>query len=238
MLTVSSVVDNANVPTGFTVTVSGSGGAVVTILTCHADTPFAGVQFQSVGTLTGDGSLAVQCPAGFYFVTAMTSTAIATPVVVAVTNQLEAVGVRVQAAIAARLTLIGMAGIGANVLTQFLPDASEMKYPCAVVHWAGTVESEDSGLNQLDYIAIPIRVDFYDTAFKGSMHEIRNLYLLWREQTGKALRHQPLPGVPESAWCDEQFGAAVDLGAERDNGSYIGSLVIRAVCREPRGIGS
>ena len=237
MLTVTSVADNAAVPTGFTVTVSGSGGAALTILTCHADTPFAGVQFQSVGSITGDGSLAVLCPPGFYFVTAMSSTAIATPVVGIVTDQLEAVGVRVQEFIASRLALIGLAGIGPNILTHFLPDSTEMRFPCAVVHWDGTTESEESGLNSLDYIAYPIRLDFYDTGFKGTQHDLRKMFMMWRQQVGRGFRHQPNGAVPELAWCDVQFGAAVNA-AEAASGIYLGSLVIRAVCREPRGLGA
>ena len=237
MLTVTSVADNAGVPTGFTATVTGSGGAVVTFYTCHADTPFAGNQFQSVGSITGDGSLAVMCPPGFYFVTAITSTAAAVPVVGIVTDQLEAVGVRVQEFIVSRLKLIGLAGIGANILTHFLPDSTEMKFPCAVVHWDGTTESEDTGLNALDYIAYPIKVDIYDTGFKGTQHDLRNQFVIYRQQIGRAFRHQPNGSVPELAWCDVQFGAVVNA-AEATQGIYLGSLVIRAMCREPRGLGA
>lgn len=232
------VTDRAALPTGFTAEVTGSAGGAVSLWIAAADEPFAGITFAQCGARTGDGVLSIEYPPGFVFVTARSGSTCTVPRPLAITDGQDCCGVRVQAAIAARLRLLNLDGIGMNVHEQFIPDATELRYPCANAHWVGTVESEESGLNGMDYIAYPIQVDFYDLPFKGSEHEIRKKYLGWREQTGQAFRHQRLAGVPESAWCEVQFRAAVDVPAATQAGQYLGSMTIKAVCRLARGLGA
>jgi hypothetical protein len=230
--------DRGTLPTGFTAEVTGSAGGAVSLWIAAADEPFSGITFGQCGARTGDGSLSVEYPPGFVFVTVRSGADCTVPRPLAITDGQDCCGVRVQAAIAARLKLLNLDGIGMNIHEQFIPEASELRYPCGNVHWVGAIETEETGLNALDYIVYPVQVDFYDLPFKATQHEMRKRYLNWREQAGQAFRHQRLAGVPESAWCDVQFRAAVDPAAANEAGQYIGSLTVRAVCRLTRGLGA
>lgn len=236
-LTLTNVADLAAVPTGFTAVVAGTGGAAVTIMAAPADRPFSGISFQPVGGRTGDGSVSLAVPAGFYFVIAKIPTDCTVAEAVRVTDGQDVVGVRCQDAVSARLRLLDLEEIGRNVYDQFLPDGSELRYPCAVVHWDESAEAEEVGLNGLDYLVYPIQVHLYDSNFKKTVHDRRKVYLRWRHHVGTAFRHQRLAGVPESAYCDVAFGRAMEPAAEQA-AFYCGTLVVRATCRIPRGLGA
>lgn len=232
-----TVTDNTALPTGFTAAVAGSGGGPGTILVAPADRPFAGIAWDAVGSFAGDGAVAVSVPKGFHFVVARTATDCAVPVALAVTDGLDSLPMRLQAAVAARLKLAALPQIGDKVHEQLMPDATELRYPCAVTHWVRSVTTEEAGLNALDYLSWPVQVDFYD-ANPPTRHTSRGLFLGWLDAAGKAFRHQPLPGVDESAWCDVRFQALVEPLAATEAGYYQGSLVVAVTCREARGVGA
>jgi hypothetical protein len=232
-----TIADLGAFPTGFTATVADSAGAPVSLWAAPADQPFAGIAWAEVGARTGDGPVSVSVPNGFLFVLAKTATDCTLPVALAVTDGLDSLPLRIQAAVAARLRLANLPRIGNKVHEQLMPDATELRYPCAVTHWVGSVASEDTGLNALDYLSWPVQVDFYDQN-PPTAHATRGLFLGWLDAAGKAFRHQRLPGVDESAWCDVRFGPLVNPAAAVEAGYYQGSLVVAAVCREARGLGA
>lgn len=232
-----TVRDHGGLPAGFTAAVAGSGGAAVSILTAPADEPFAGIVWEAVGSRLGDGDVACLMPKGFYFVAAKTAGECAVPTAFAVTDGEDSLPVRCQAAVAARLKLATLPGIGNRIHEQLMPDGTELRYPCAVTHWVRSVATEESGLNGLDYLVWPVQVDFYDVN-PPTVHTGRNRFFGWLDAAGKAFRHQRLAGVSESAWCDVRFGALVDPKAAEEAGYYLGSLTVAVTCRETRGVGS
>lgn len=232
-----TVADRGTTPTGFTATVAGSDGAPVSLWTAPADRPFAGIVWAEVGSRAGDGAAAVDHPKGFVFVLAKTATECSLPEPLAVTDGLDSLPMRLQAAVAARLKLANLPRIGDRVHEQMMPDATELRYPCAVTHWVRSVTTEEAGLNALDYLVWPVQVDFYDHN-PPTAHANRGLFLGWLDAAGTAFRHQPLPGVDESAWCDVRFGPLADPAAAVEAGYYHGSLVVAVTCRQPRGLGA
>lgn len=229
--------DLATTPTGLALTVGGSAGAPVSVYAGPAGEPFVGLGWQLAGTRTGDGALTASLPPGFWFVFARTPAETTLPVTVGVTDGLDPLPLRCQAAVAAGVRALALPEI-AGVYEHGIPDASEMRFPNATVHWVGSAWGEESGLNGLDYVVFPIQIDFYDSGFSGTQHAKRARYLKWLDATGRAFRQQRLAGVPESAYCRMTYRATVDVAAAREANDYQGSLTVAAVVRETRGPGT
>ena len=231
-----TVTDNAAVPTGATVTITGSGGAVVSVYYCPVEYQWQYSQWVLAGTQTGDGAFALAIPPRQYFVFVQTSAATTLPVRFQVTDQLQSVATRCQAGIVNYLLELNLAEIGSSVRGLIWPDEIEIPMPAVLVTSGSGSESEESGLNSLDYVVYPFQLFVLDV-HEANDHTVNPKYQLWRQQINRAFRVLPDLGVPELAYVRMSYGKIADYDNPKWN-KYIGLLTVNCVCREPRGLGA
>lgn len=237
-----TIQDSASLTTtGFVATVAGSGGAAVALHYTQADRPWPLDPWVAGPTRTGDGAMTVNLPKRFYFVYAATATECTPPERVAVTTGEESVAERVQSAAVALLKICTLPRIGESVFNQALLDATELRYPCAVVYLEGLAEGEDRSTNGTDDIIYPLHVLLLNTGVSRTKHTHKAWVQDCRERVGRAFRNVHLPGVPESVLVKVTGGpivqervTAVGLPME----CYAGGFQMRVTCREPRGLGA
>jgi ribosomal protein L30/L7E len=223
--------------TGFNAAVSGSGGGAVV---WHWQTVDGNVRtWETTAGGTGDGTTFIPTSIpGLYWAYAQTTSGPSVPLRVQVTTGRSAVATRCRDSIVATLKLLNLLEIGDNVFAQQTPDETETygAYPCISVNVGGLSESNESGLDGLDYVVYPARVMVIDRA-QPTDHSQLPKYEMWREKIGRAFRTAHLPDVPENAYVRLDFNVIIDPELPAYQHMVTG-LVVRCVCREPRGIGA
>lgn len=147
----------------------------------------------------------------------------------------DAVATRVRAAIKARLLLLDLPEIDGRVYEQFYPDDSAATYPCVFLTLEGQSEQEVESTALSDYVAYPVRVMIADTHHPGD-HTMLAAYEKWRELIAAAFRNHQLAAVPESVRCRIEPLVIADPSLPMYQ-HFVSGLVVRAVCKVPRGLG-
>jgi hypothetical protein len=233
-----TVTNNAGTPTvGAVATVSGTSGAAVTVFHSPADLPWPSGSWTSGGTRTGDGTVPLSLSQRHYFAIAKTASDCSLPVRFAVTDALASVATRCRNGVISILQSLDLAEIGTRVIGQIYLDETEGQFPCLYVYvGGGPSESEEPGLNGLDYIVYPIVIAAVDV-HSPTDHRALPKFELWRQQITRAFRVRPPLGVPELAYVNVRPNAIADQRAAEYQ-KYAGLITLNCVCREPRGVGA
>lgn len=190
--------DNTN-GTGATATVTGSGGAGVSLRTARVtgDT-WPSPVWSAPLTRTGDGTLAVPLRTGSYFGHARAGVEVTPPIWFGVTDPAElAVATRCRDAVAARLALLPLSGLKRIHQETFVESANK-DFPCLVLSVDGQAEQEETGLDGLDLIGHPVLVSICDAGTHlRDRAKLRERYEPWRQKISDALRWQKIDGVSE-----------------------------------------
>lgn len=148
-----------------------------------------------------------------------------------------AVATRVRDSIAERFALTGLPCVAAGrIHKQIFPDPSNMEFPCTLLTTEDVSEEFQPGLNELDYIGRPCRVQIADRVSEYQHDDLPD-YEYWREKLMRAVLHQQLPGVTECIQCEITPYIIADRNLPQYQ-YFVSGFVVRALCREPRGIGS
>jgi hypothetical protein len=230
--------DNATTPTGATVNITGSGGAVVSVYYCPVQYQWQATTWTLAGTRTGDGSFLLALSPQQYFVFAQTSSSMSLPVRFQVTDGLASVAARCAIGIVNYILELNLAEIGSSVVSQIFPDETEIQFPAIVVCNGNNSESEETGLNSLDYVVYPFTLVVADV-HPALDHTVNAKYQHWRQQIARSFRVLPDLGVPELAYVRLNYGAIANYDSENRTANKMVSLMtINCVCRERRGLGA
>lgn len=188
--------------TGAVATVSGSdSGSTNNVYAAIFGGQTGALTWALVGTRTGDGTVAVSLPVGYYVWTVLTTSAGVTTQGNAVWQNLSNTAIesphyQCLVAIQTRLQGLNLEGIGSNVLVKWLPRDLEKvdTLPAIIVAPVGK-EGQGPGLNNHDDIDYPCLVAIIDAQNKDYTANLaRDLY--WRWRVFQSPRHQRLAGVP------------------------------------------
>ena len=228
-----AVVDKAD-GTGATATVAGTGGAGATVFVAQVTGALGSPTWATGGTRTGDGTVNLSVATGLWFAYALVGGSITNLVYFQASSGLSAVATRVRAAVRDTLKLLPYPPF-ANVYEQILPDEANVVFPCVILTVDGMQETESIVVNNRDDIGRPVKVMIADRA---DWRESANLplYEKWREAAERCFRQQQLPGVIESVKCLIEPYVIIDPNA-RHYQHMVTGFVVRAVCREVRGVG-
>lgn len=230
-----TITDNAD-GTGATAVVAGTSGAGVVAHVGQTTGLVGSVPFSFSFSRTGDGSLPFAITRkGLYFAYTLVGGLPVDLSYFAVTDGKHAVATRVRAAVVSTIKSL-LIPPALNVYEQMFPDETNVKFPCVICTVDGTQESEALILNNHDDIGRPVKVMIADRADKWEHRKLPD-YELWRQSIDRCFRNQQLIGVPESVVCKIEPYVIVDPNA-RQYQHMVSGFVVRAVCRETRGIGS
>lgn len=251
--------DNAN-GTGYTATVTDTGGAAVTVYYTPADRPWPGDAWAVGGTRVGDGAVVVPVDPRFYFGYAATATEITPPDRFAVTDGWDEPASVLQDALAALLATLALPSqndfvkqfpigderrTGVKVLTQLHEDASEREYPCLTVTAADATEQQEKGTNCLDDIVYTFPVMLFDAQIGINRQWSRKWVQYVRSKVSKAVRNQHSLGVPSLVQARVRYRQVSVKRQDNIDGAgggtwagYAGGFSIECVNREPRGLGA
>jgi hypothetical protein len=207
-----TVADNANA-TGATATVSGAdSGTTNTVYTADVRALQLGIAppvWTAQGSLTGNGTLALPVPPGFYWAycaSVLAGTALTAPLYFAATRSTQAILTRIRNGVQAKIQGLVLSGSDSNNKLFTLPAAQVyvlqypmevlIKYPCVVVTCEGEQEGVNPSTNATTDTEYPVRVFVADRL--DVLDETRmSVYEKWRQQMMEAFRSQRLAGVPE-----------------------------------------
>ena len=220
--------------TGATATVAGGGAGAANVVTVYKATGRVGSMVGTAYTRTGNGTLSLPVARGLWFALLTTDGVPAGMVYFAATSGLDAVATRVRRAVADTIRLLNIPP-AERVYEQMIPDESNVSFPCVLVTVDGVQESQETGLSTVDDIGRPVKVAIAD---RGGKREAQKLaeYEYWRQSIDRCFRSQQLAGIPESVICRIEPNLIIDPNLPQYDYIVTG-LVVRAVCREPRGVG-
>ncbi len=248
MAAVLTVVDNAAVPSGVVATIAGSGGASTNAMFyMRVDAGQTFTTWQTAGTRTGDGTVAITLNTGIYWFrcdnTSGGSTVTMNFVLLGVTDGLKAVHERIIAGIVAGLpTLIAagkIPGIGSaqRIVDMTELDFTKMDFPalavCTQLSASAPAEQQLGGSNLRDDIGFATYVVFLDNP-GGKYVEARPSFLLARQNIFRWFRQQHLAGVADVYNCKPEPGPVLEI--KRDSLAWVGTtLLLRHLVRDIRG---
>lgn len=226
--------DNAD-GTGAVATVSGGGSVTNTVTVYRVSGSAEVLAAVATGTRTGNGTIPLTLSKGCYFAHLAAAGASAGVFYFAVTDGLNAVQTRVRNAVASTIRLLTIAP-ARNVYEQLYPDDDNVRFPCVLVTLEGVSETTEQGLSTRDDIGRPVKVEIGDRRDKRDNAKMAT-YEYWRQSIDRCFRNQQLAGVPESVVCRIEPNVIVDPELPKFDYVVMG-MVIRCVCREPRGVGA
>lgn len=204
MTMILTITDNAD-RTGAVATIAGSLGAVNTVWT--QQDPLGGQVwpgFVSTGSRTGDGTVALSIPPGYYWAYVQNAAGISNLVRFAATDSTQSVATRLRAALVARLQGLIMAGTpNANIFPALVENMKTIVFPCITVASAGEAERDASQLTGQDDIIYPFRCKINDRRSPDDDSQ-KAVYELWKQQAMRSMRKQRFTTVPESLTCEVQ----------------------------------
>lgn len=236
-----TITDNATDPPAVTVQVSGETGSTVRYYRSPVGGPPEWVLTAAQSSFSHPfPPTAFALAKGAWWVYAADNAAQSAPVLVLVTDGLDSVPTRCRAAIAARIVTLGLTdpdgGGPLPVVEQIYPDETGVStLPCVILSNDGVQEGDFGGVNAFDDKGYPTRVGIVDLQGTPPDHRRLRVYERWRYAIERAFDGQRLPGVPESAYC--RIEPYVIFDPKLPMMSHIVSgLLVRSVCRVPRGL--
>lgn len=241
-----ALTDNGN-GTGLVATVSGSaGGSTNQLFAARHYDGVLSAAWSSLGTRTGDGTIAGSITTmgdyWLYLVSTLGAAVTITPVrAFRVTNgPNDSVFLRILEGVVSRLQSLSLAGISsAEIKYQKIPWKRGSASPGIFV--SPTKESYDAKYNQANEIGYGVQVT---TVMTGNNDLTANLdvQLAWRQAQRKGFEVTPyanggtiLMGVPECYEILHEPGPVIDYGSFV-NQLDVNAFVLRVFCEEPRGI--
>ena len=232
--------------TGLTATIAGGGGSEThTAYYCPISGDINdGSDWVSVTPAVGDGAIDVDCETGHFFVYVSSSSAgLSSVVYMTATSGTTSVHYRCLTSIQARIQLLELTGVDSDSVvirklnsTRGTDDGSGLAFPLVVISPLGAETiSQNMGTNKRDDVGYPTLVSFL-SADNQDLVTNQERYLKWREDVSRAFREQRLPNVGEVYKSVVQPGPIASPQAFWDAGLYHGSIVIRSLSRETRGI--
>lgn len=191
------------------------------------------------GSITGDGTVTLAIPTGFYIFLLVSNGAVACTVYQNFTG-----GPTISEhskclnAFLTGITSLNLQNIKATaILKQWYPtlwrglDTALLPIctiaPCGVMDYPGMVTGSDD-------IANPVIVSFFDSLNQDTSKNI-DRDLLWRQRVSRLFRSQQLPGVP-SVWVVKVVEAPVFDPDALQKGIWASILPFNCISREPRGL--
>lgn len=228
------ITDNGD-GTGATATVTGSGVGVSNVVTVFRATGQTGEMTGTPHSRTGDGTISLPVELGQWFAYATSGGAAAGVFYFAASDVTLAVATRVRRAIKNTLELLSLPP-AQRVYEQMYPDERNIAFPCALVTVEGLSETVAQSFSQRDDIEHPVKVEIADRHGKND-HKMLPTYERWREAFARCFVAQQLAGVPESVTCRVDFNIIIDPNLPNYD-HVVSGFIVRAVCREPRGVGA
>jgi hypothetical protein len=229
-----TVTDNAN-GTGVTAVVAGSGALDVNDFFGARATGLTGPLVPTLyGSRVGNGAIVLPLPLGLWFLYLSSAGVLAQTSYVSSSDSALAVATRCRRSVCDTIRLLTIPP-ASRVYEQSFPDPQNVAFPCVLVTVDGVSETDESGLSTRDDVGRPVKVQIADRRSKSDHAKLPD-YELWRQAIERCFRNQQLAGVPESKIC--RIEPYVILDANLPQFEYmVSGLVVRAVCREPRGVG-
>lgn len=229
-----SIVDNEDGTTA-TATITGTLGDTVSVYTGRVNGQLGAVPMTLAGSRVGDGNLTLTLSRGYFFAYAITpSQARSDLTYFKVTDGQDAVATRIRAGVVATMKLVPIPCC-VNIYEQMFPDESNVSYPCIVCTVDGVQETDESSLSTVDDFGRPVKVLIADRVDKYDHEQLPN-YENWRQALIRCFVNQQIPGVPESVRCKIEPYVIIDPNLPQFQ-HMVSGFVIRAVTREPRGVG-
>lgn len=229
-----TVVDNAD-GTGATATIAGSSGGANVVYVGRVVGTVGNMAVLTSAARTGDGAVTLALAKGLYFAWLVTDGALQAVYYFGATDGLNAVATRCRRAVCDTIRLLNIPP-AARVYEQAYPDEVNVKYPCILVTVEGVGETADQGLSTRDDIGRPVRVGIADRWDRREHTKLPD-WEYWRQCIDRCFREQQLAGVPESKICHIEPYVIIDPNMSQYE-HMVSGLVVRAVCREPRGVGA
>lgn len=240
-----SVVDNAD-GSGVTVSIAGSDPASTNAIAAQQVTGQAGTTWTTLGSRSGDGTLALAVGVGIWWFqclsTTATQAALGNLVQQAVTDGSLAVHEQnlqaVEAAVITMATAGSLPGQPANqVYRQLVLDLKSIQYPAiCILPPSGLGELLNTtfgGTNAEDDVGYPCGI-IHGDRLAGDNAPGRPGYLLIRQRLLRRFRNQRLPGAPNFI-CQAEPAEIVAVKA-LEYQHLAGLIVVRTWNREVRGI--
>lgn len=226
--------DNGN-GTGVTAVVAASAGATNQFYAARVTGGTETLVTTLYGTRVGDGAIVLPIPTGLWFVYLLSGGVFRGAAYVGSSDGALAVATRCRRAVCDTIRLLAIPP-AARVYEQSFPDPQNVAFPCVLVTVDGVSETDESGLSTADDVGRPVKVQIADRRSKSDHAKLPD-YELWRQSIERCFRNQQLAGVPESKIC--RIEPYVILDPNLPQFEYmVSGIVVRAVCRERRGVGS
>jgi hypothetical protein len=232
-----AISDNGN-GTGGVATVTGTGGASVTVYSAAFAGVMGSLPLVAQGIGTGDGSLAVNPGTGYYLWLAQTATLTSNLVYQNLSDLVQAVNYRCMTGTLAQLQALALSGIaGGDIQTMWMRDYASWRsnYPGIAISPMGR-EEQPGILTGMDDITYPVEVAILDNGIDQPSLDIATREL-WRQKIFRTFRHQRLPGVPEIITTDVTPDWVVRPEQGQRIGPFTSGLLLRFRSREVRGFG-
>lgn len=240
-----SVSDNGD-GTGGVATITGTdAGATVQVQYMPVTGNLTTGPWTTGGVRGGNGTISVALSPGFYFFQAVAtengSTVPSNVVYAQLTNGVLDLYERILAAALARIALLNLPDIGANVFRLKDIVANQIDVPCVVLTYFTLIEQLMAGDWAADEVGYPILCGILTQTLSDQDPVAQAQELSWRGEIADRLRYQRLPGVPEVQTCMVEpmpvaepnyrlsFASAIDESMMMRSGQ-----VLRFIARRPR----
>jgi hypothetical protein len=229
--------------TGATATVSGATGTV-NVFAGRVLGEVGEIALPQIATRSGNGTLALDTGRGYFFAYAEDSLARSPLYYFAATSGLDAVAKRLRNALESRFRLVAMPEypeltrpLGEiRVYQQIHPDEGNVTFPCLMLSIEGVQETPESSQSLKDDWGRPCRVAIFDR-HDTHAHSGLSKYELWRERLIRSVNQQRVPGLPESLITKVEPYVIADPNLPAYQ-HFVSGFLVRATCREPRGLGA
>lgn len=219
-----------------TATIAGSTGTN-TLYQATWDGSMGTLSFSSVGSRSGDGTIALS-GAG-YFIWRLDNLASGTTTVVIVYQNITTIDLAVYDKILDKvrtdivsLSLSGIASV--DIAKKWLPrDVKNVDVRPSIIIAPVNFESYPNQTTGLDYIGYPVLVAMVDKLNKDYTANF-NRNLLWRQKIFRKFRYQGLAGLSEVINCEPEPRATIDPKLF-DANYFHSAAVLRFITQEPRG---
>jgi hypothetical protein len=224
-----------------TVTLTLTGGTAGQVVDVYAAVlnhgPAADWQPLTVAVLDGTGvwSDTFAAPRGLW-VFAGVSMGVPWGMFARVVNAAEdATATLVRKAIRARIELLALPGLMGVFENLSVRDAANLEYPCVVITSEDVAETDEGSMSLTDDVGYPNRLTIAD---RIDMQDARRLptFEKWRQTIARAFRHGPLDSPAENFDTRVEYDAIIHPNLPEFEHT-VSELTVRAICREPRGLG-
>ena len=229
--------------TGGTATVSGSGGAAISLYSAPFTGAMGSLSWTLRGARTGDGTLAIASPSpvalGFYLWRADALLLGTTSVALAYQNLTDAtlaLASQVREAVATRIRSLGLSGLDSvNVRKKWTPRKLPAQSGRAVFVCPGEGESFPEVMTGTDDVDLPVTVGIVCPIGDDETADLERIEL-WRQKIIRSLINQRLDGVPQVIKAVPSSARIFDQGAFTQAKQAVGTLGFRFRVRLTRGL--